>query len=227
MIVVACPEQRTNAFFFRSQPGHETEDKVLYGDGKAESVEETQAPLEAKPETPAVAPVSDTKEAEKVEEKIEEPVKTAEPAQVEEPIKAEDPLKVEQPAKIEEPVKAEAPQVAETPVAAVVQEPSVQDVVDKTQDSKAGKVGALETAEDEGKGKARFSMGQSHPTNKPSHAPRQCRERDCSRRGSLSLHHRILRRGVCHLNRRRDRSRSPDRHAGRAPEDVGTDCRAR
>lgn len=123
------------------QPGHETEDKVLYGDGKAEPVEEPQAPIESKSEeTPAVAPVSDTKNDEKIEEKLEEPVKAAEPAQVDEPAKVD-----------EEPVKAEAPKEAETPAAAVAQEPSVQDVVDKTQDSKAGKLGAVETAEDEGK----------------------------------------------------------------------------
>jgi hypothetical protein len=47
------------------QPGHETEDKVMYGEGKTESAEQTQAPTESKIDETPVAPVTETKEAEK------------------------------------------------------------------------------------------------------------------------------------------------------------------
>lgn len=97
--------------------------------------------------------MSDAKEAEKIEEKIEGPAKVEESATVEEPVQIEEPVKPEEHFKVEEPVKPEEPVKAETPAAAAVQEPSVQDVVDKAQDSKAENAGVVETAEDEGKGK--------------------------------------------------------------------------
>ncbi|KAJ5190213.1 uncharacterized protein N7498_009198 [Penicillium cinerascens] len=51
-------------------PGHETEDKVMYGEGKTESPEQTQAPAESTTEeTPAAPAVTETKEAEKETEK--------------------------------------------------------------------------------------------------------------------------------------------------------------
>lgn len=82
-------------------------------------------------ETPApvvTEPESETKEAEKA---VEEPVKPVESAEE----KIEEPLKQE--------AKVEAP---------VTEESTVQDIVDKTQASKAGKLPELET-ETEGKGK--------------------------------------------------------------------------
>jgi hypothetical protein len=118
------------------KPDNEVEDGAPSNGVKAEVAEKTEVPTTEAQTTettaPAVTePATETKEAEKA---VEEP---AAPVQPEEKLaeKVEDPLKQE--------AKVEAP---------LTEESTVQDIVDKTQASKAGQLPELET-ESEGKGK--------------------------------------------------------------------------